>query len=49
RGVGLVANARGLLSEGSEVCIVEGTGHFLHVEKPKEVNDRILQFLEEEL
>lgn len=44
--VGLAANVDGFLSEESEVAIIEGTGHFLHVERPKEVNDRILQFLE---
>lgn len=45
-GVGLTANAGAFLSEGSDVVIVEGVGHFLHVEKPKEVNDHILRFLE---
>ena len=32
------------LAEGSEYDIVEGTGHFLHLEKPSEVNARILGF-----
>jgi pimeloyl-ACP methyl ester carboxylesterase len=33
------------LAEGSEVEIVDGTGHFLHVERPDVVNRRILEFL----
>lgn len=37
--------ARPLLSEGSDVAVVQGTGHFLHLEKPDEVNDRIIEFL----
>jgi pimeloyl-ACP methyl ester carboxylesterase len=44
-GVGLAANAGNFLSEASEVVIVEGAGHFLHVEKPKEFNELVLQFL----
>jgi pimeloyl-ACP methyl ester carboxylesterase len=27
------------------MVVVEGTGHFLHVEKPDEVNDHIIAFL----
>lgn len=33
------------LAEGSEMEIVEGAGHFLHVERPDVVNARILGFL----
>ncbi len=33
------------LAPGSEMAIVEGAGHFLVVERPDEVNDRILSFL----
>jgi pimeloyl-ACP methyl ester carboxylesterase len=44
-GVGLAANAGPLMGEQAEVVIVEGAGHFLHVEKPEEINDRILRFL----
>ena len=33
------------LAAGSEMEIVEGTGHFLHVERPDVVNARILGFL----
>jgi len=36
---------RALLAPGSEASWVEGTGHFLLVEKPAQVNDRILSFL----
>jgi pimeloyl-ACP methyl ester carboxylesterase len=36
----------GCLAAGSEVERVEGVGHFMLVEKPAEVNRRILRFLE---
>jgi pimeloyl-ACP methyl ester carboxylesterase len=44
-GVAAAESSRGLLADGSEVAVVDGTGHFLHLEKPTEVNDRILDFL----
>jgi pimeloyl-ACP methyl ester carboxylesterase len=31
--------------EGSESELIEGVGHFLMVEKPAEISDRILRFL----
>jgi pimeloyl-ACP methyl ester carboxylesterase len=37
--------ARSVLSTRSEVVIVEAAGHFLHLEKPAEVNQRIIEFL----
>jgi len=33
------------LAPGSEVVAVAGAGHFLHVERPDEVNDHIVRFL----
>ena len=33
------------LAEGSEMEIVDGAGHFLHLERPDVVNRRILGFL----
>jgi pimeloyl-ACP methyl ester carboxylesterase len=36
---------RAELAPGSEAGWVEGTGHFMMVEKPAEVNERILRFL----
>ena len=44
-GVEVGRAAEGTLSEGSSVVIVEGTGHFLHLEKPDEVNRMIVEFL----
>ncbi len=33
------------LGEGSESELIEGVGHFMLVERPEEINDRILGFL----
>ncbi|MDX6379507.1 MAG: hypothetical protein QOI57_531, partial [Rubrobacteraceae bacterium] len=33
------------LGEGSESELIEGVGHFMLVEKPAEINGRILRFL----
>ena len=33
------------LSPGSEVVVIDHAGHFLHVERPDEVNDHIIRFL----
>ncbi len=44
-GAEVVDNAIDFLGPGSEVAIIPGTGHFLHLEKPDEVNERIVGFL----
>jgi pimeloyl-ACP methyl ester carboxylesterase len=33
------------MAEGSEMEIVDGAGHFLHVERPEVVNQRIVEFI----
>jgi pimeloyl-ACP methyl ester carboxylesterase len=33
------------MAEGSEMEILDGAGHFLHVERPDVVNRRIVEFL----
>jgi pimeloyl-ACP methyl ester carboxylesterase len=45
-GVEGATGAESALPAGSEAVIVPDAGHFLQLEKPKEVNDLILQFLE---
>jgi pimeloyl-ACP methyl ester carboxylesterase len=44
-GVDLLEHSLDGLGPGSELAIVAGAGHFLHVEKPDEVNERIIDFL----
>ncbi len=44
-GVELAAGAPGALAPGSAVKVVEGAGHFLHLERPDEVNAAILDFV----
>lgn len=44
-GVALAEEARAHLGPGSSVEVVEGAGHFLHLERPEVVNDLILDFL----
>ena len=44
-GAELAAGVGDLLSEGSRSVVVEGCGHFLHVERPDEVNRLVIDFL----
>ncbi|MBN1093735.1 alpha/beta hydrolase [Blastococcus sp. TML/M2B] len=44
-GADTVDAVRAALSPGSEAVVVEGAGHFLHLERPDEVNRHILGFL----
>ena len=44
-GAELVGGTGALLAAGSEVQMVEGANHFLHLEQPDTVNDRVLAFL----
>lgn len=36
---------RPYLPSGAQTVVVEGTGHFIHIEKPREVADLVLEFL----
>jgi pimeloyl-ACP methyl ester carboxylesterase len=44
-GADLVEGAEAHLSRGSRVSIVEGSGHFLHLERPELINEEILAWL----
>lgn len=44
-GVDLADNARGVFSTDSSVEIIDGVGHFPHLERPAAVNRRILEWL----
>jgi pimeloyl-ACP methyl ester carboxylesterase len=45
-GVDLVAGMETMFTAGLEQVMVDGAGHFLHLEKPEQVNAAILRFLE---
>ncbi len=45
-GADVVDAARPFFPPGAEVAVLEGAGHFLHLERPAEVNERILAFLD---
>jgi pimeloyl-ACP methyl ester carboxylesterase len=44
-GLDIIGPVTEYLAPGSEMVVVEGAGHFLHVERPDEVNDHIVRFL----
>jgi pimeloyl-ACP methyl ester carboxylesterase len=44
-GVQLARGAGPLLAPSSRMIVIEGAGHFLHLEKPDEVNDHILAWV----
>jgi pimeloyl-ACP methyl ester carboxylesterase len=44
-GLEVAADAPNFLSEGSEMAVIDGAGHFLQVEKPDEVNARVIKFV----
>jgi pimeloyl-ACP methyl ester carboxylesterase len=43
--VALVADAESHLAPGSRMEVIEGAGHFLHLERPGAVNERILAWI----
>jgi pimeloyl-ACP methyl ester carboxylesterase len=45
-GAGLVKGAAPHLPRGSRVKVLRGAGHFLHLERPREVNDAIFRWLD---
>jgi pimeloyl-ACP methyl ester carboxylesterase len=45
-GVECVSNAHSALSEGSRVEVIDGVGHFLHLERPEDINQRILGWIQ---
>jgi pimeloyl-ACP methyl ester carboxylesterase len=40
-----IGNPTDFMAEGSRVVVVDGAGHFLHVEQPDVVNRHILEFV----
>jgi pimeloyl-ACP methyl ester carboxylesterase len=44
-GLDIIGPVTDHLAPGSELVVVEGAGHFLHVERPDEVNDHIVRFV----
>jgi pimeloyl-ACP methyl ester carboxylesterase len=45
-GADLVGDAQGHLSTGSRASIVDGTGHFLQLERPDRINEEILAWVQ---
>ena len=44
-GIDTIGPVTDFLAPGSEMVVVEGAGHFMHVERPDEVNDHIIRFI----
>ncbi len=44
-GIQAIGPVTDFLAPGSEMVVIEGAGHFLHLEQPDEVNDRIIRFI----
>jgi pimeloyl-ACP methyl ester carboxylesterase len=44
-GIDTIGPVTQFLAPGSQMAVVEGAGHFLHLERPDEVNDRIIGFI----
>ena len=44
-GLDIIGPVTDHLAPGSELVVVEGAGHFLHLEQPDVVNDHVLRFL----
>ena len=45
-GIDTIGPVTDFLSPGSEMVVIHGAGHFMQVERPDEVNDHVLRFLE---
>jgi pimeloyl-ACP methyl ester carboxylesterase len=44
-GIDTIGPVTDFLAPGSEMVVIEGAGHFMHVERPDDVNDHIIRFL----
>ncbi len=44
-GIDIVGPVTDFLAPGSEMVVIDGAGHFLHVERPDEVNEHIIRFV----
>ncbi|MBF6555626.1 MAG: alpha/beta hydrolase [Acidimicrobiales bacterium] len=44
-GIDTIGPVTDFLAPGSEMVIVKGAGHFMHVERPDEVNEHIIRFI----
>ena len=45
-GIDVIGPVTDHLADGSELVVLEGVGHFLHLERPELVNDHIIRFLQ---